>query len=699
MAIVTTSCPHDCSARCLLRCHVEEGVIRRIDTDEGQEPQLRACARGRAYRQRVYHPQRLLQPLVRTGERGEGRFRAISWEEALARVAHELTRVKEEYGNAAIWAATGPGSLTLLHSTPAVSRRFFNLFGGATFKKGGMSGQAAEDASHCTLGVLQAANAPEDILNSRLILLWSWNSAEVVSGCNTTWLLAQGRDRGISVIVIDPRLTDTGVLADEWVPIYPGTDAAMMVAMAYVMLKENLQDQPFLDRYTLGFDRFRAYVMGEEDGQPKTAEWAAEICGVPAATIARLARLYASLKPAALLPGRGMQRAAYGEQSYRAAITLAAMTGNVGVSGGSPAAHWTPGSGEGARIGRLPTGTSPLESVFPTSKWADALLGGEGGYPNIKMVYSVGSNFLNQLPNINKGRRALSRPEAIICHEQFLTPTARFADIVLPVTTHLERCDICVQGEHAIFMPKVIEPLEEARSDLEIFTELAELLGLEGYNGRSDEEWLREFVAGREIPSYEELKERGVYRFQRREKVAFRRQVEEGEPFPTPSGKIEIYSQRLEAMGLPGVPAIPKYVEPWEGRSDPLTASYPIQLITTHGKKTANSVYANLPWLLEVEPHSLWINPLDAASRGIEAGDRVRVFNSRGQTVVPVRITERIMPGVVSLEQGFSYEPGQGTVDYGGSANVLTRDEVTRVGWGGTTNSCLVQVCRYEGEG
>lgn len=697
--IISTGCPHDCGGKCVLRCHVENGVIQRIDTDTGQEPQIRACARGRAYRQRVYHPERLLYPLKRDGERGEGKFKRISWKEALETVAEELTRVRSKYGNAAIWGASGPGSLTILHSTPVVTRYFFNFFGGCTMKKGGMSGQAAEDASYYTLGVIEAASSQEDILNSRLILLWSWNSAEAVLGCNTTWYLAQAKEKKIPIIILDPRLTDTSVLADEWIPIYPGTDAAMMLAMAYVMIKENLHDKAFIDKFTLGFEKFQSHLIGERDGVPKTPQWASEICGVPPEIIEKLARRYAATKPAALLPGRGMQRCAYGEQSYRASITLATMTGNIGISGGSAACRWNP---EGGSIGRLPTGKNPLESVFPSSKWAEVLLLGEnGGYPDIKLVYIVGSNFLNQFPAINKGIKALQKPEFIVCHEQFLTPTARFADIVLPVTTHLERYDISKQshGNYAIFMNKVLEPMGEAKSDLEIFTALSRLLGISGFNDKPDEDWLREFVAQSEIPDYEEFKAAGIYRFRTKEPVAFRRQIAENQAFLTPSGKIEIYSQRLEKLGLPGVPSVPQYVEPWEGRKDHLASKYPLQFISTHGKRTALSVYTNLPWLMELEPHTLWVNPEDAKKKGIENGDKIKVFNDRGSTMLTARVTARIMPGVVSLDHGFWYKPGSDGTDLNGSPNILTRDEVTQLGWGGTVNSCLVQVIKLGSEG
>jgi anaerobic dimethyl sulfoxide reductase subunit A len=286
----------------------------------------------------------------------------------------------------------------------------------------------------------------------------------------------------------------------------------------------------------------------------------------------------------------------------------------------------------------------------------------------------------------------------IVCHEQFLTPTARFADILLPVTIHMEQNDctsIQTMGHSAIFSNKVVEPAAECRSDMEIFADLARRLGLTDYETKSEEELLNDLVAGSEIHDFKEFRRQGVYHFPRpKPLVVFESQITDPvqHPFSTPSGKIEIYSQQLADMERPDViPAIPKYIEPWEGRRDPLRNQYPLQLLTTHGKKTTNSVYVNIPWVQEVEPHAMWINSIDAESRNINQGDLVKVFNDRGILMIQAKVTQRIIPGVVSIDQGFRYQPDENGVDRGGSVNVLTRDEGTPVGDGATTHSCLVQ--------
>lgn len=312
--IIVTSCSHDCGGRCMLKVHVHEGKIVRIETDDGEEPQLRACLRGRAYRQRAYSPDRLKYPMKRTGPRGEGQFERISWDEALDTVAKELIRVKNTYGSASILLLGGSGSQAVLHGAGAVERLLAG-FGGYTRAWGTPSYEAALFSSMATYGTMTTGSAREDLLNSRLIIMWGWNPAVTVWDTNTALTLAKAKEKGIKVVSIDPRLTEsTAVFANEWIPIRPATDAAMLIAMAYVIIEQGLQDQGFLDKYTVGFDKFRDYVTGKEDGTPKTPAWAEKITGVPRATIERLAVEYATAKPAALIPGWGPARGAMGEQ-------------------------------------------------------------------------------------------------------------------------------------------------------------------------------------------------------------------------------------------------------------------------------------------------------------------------------------------------------------------------------------------------
>ncbi|MDO8490394.1 MAG: molybdopterin-dependent oxidoreductase, partial [Dehalococcoidia bacterium] len=335
--VMSTHCSH-CGGACLLKVHVADGVIRRIETDDGDDPQYRACAKGRAMRQRVYAPDRLLYPLKRTGERGEGKFRRVSWDEALDTVAHELKRVSAAYGPDAILFKRSGGDLGAIHNR-APHLRLLSMMGGCSTVWGTHSFEGGIFAQVATYGTVATSNTRDDLPNSRFIVLWGWNPTDTVLQCNTAWYLAQAREAGARVVAVDPRFTNTAALGDaHWIPIRPGTDAAMLVAMAHVIIREKLQDQSFIDRYTVGFDLFKAYVMGEEDGIPKTPVWAEAITGAPAAVIENLARDYATIRPAALIAGIAPGRTAYGEQYHRAAATLAAMTGNVGVHGGDAGA-------------------------------------------------------------------------------------------------------------------------------------------------------------------------------------------------------------------------------------------------------------------------------------------------------------------------------------------------------------------------
>jgi len=327
--VIPTMCASHCGGSCLLKVHVEDGVITRIESDDGEEPQLRACLRGRAYRQRVYARDRILQPFKRVGERGEGKFKPISWDEALDTVASELLRVRDTHGPMAILYIPTAGDITSLHGVFSLMR-LLGMAGGYTSTWGTISFHGGVFASYYAYGTVYASNSRDDLLNSKMIIMWGWNPAVTITGTNTAWYLAQAREQGAKIIAVDPFYTDSAsVFAREWIPIRPGTDAAMLIALAYVMIKENLQDQVFLDAFTIGFDKYKAYVLGLEDGTPKTPSWASAITGVAISTIERLAREYATTKPAALIAGTGPGRSAGGERYHQAAIALASMTGNV----------------------------------------------------------------------------------------------------------------------------------------------------------------------------------------------------------------------------------------------------------------------------------------------------------------------------------------------------------------------------------
>jgi len=304
----------DCGGKCLLQVHVKDDIVSRIEGDDAEEPeQLRACLRCRAYRQVVYHPDRLKYPMKRVGEKGEGKFERTSWDEALDTIAAELKRIKVNYGNSAIFLLTGSGYMGALHSTAGSIGRLFSTFGGYSTYYGNISSEGCVFAVRAQYGDFACGNSRDDLLNSRLIIMWGWDPSKMIFGTNTIYYLVRAKEAGARIIAVDPRYTDTAAaLADQWVPIKPGTDPALLAAIAYVIIRENLHNQEFLDKYTIGFDKYKDYVTGVEDGVPKTPAWAENITGVPQTTIENLAREYANTRPAALMDGLGVARSSRG---------------------------------------------------------------------------------------------------------------------------------------------------------------------------------------------------------------------------------------------------------------------------------------------------------------------------------------------------------------------------------------------------
>ncbi|MEW6266893.1 MAG: molybdopterin-dependent oxidoreductase [Thermodesulfobacteriota bacterium] len=702
--IVISTCGLDCGARCILKVRVEEGKVQSITTDDHPGPGLKACVRGLSQREVLYAEDRLTVPLKRIGPRGSGQFTPVSWEEALDEIAEKLRSVKEQHGPQSVFHLGYSGSFSTLHNTgrTGTGRRFFSLFGGCTTAWGSTSAEAALFASLMTFGTPFNQNSRDNLLHSKVIILWGWNPLETRFGPDTLHYLMEAKRKGIPILCVDPRFNPTAKLLEaQWIPIRPATDTALLLAMAQVLIAENRYDHRFIETHTFGFESFKDYVMGAEDGQAKTLAWAEPITGVPAPTIVQLARDYGLNKPAALCTGWAAGRTAYGEQFHRAAITLAAMTGNIGIVGGHVA-----GGTDFEALGALP-GLPLPNSRFPlvhVTELYDLLLKGQaGGFPSdVKVLYILGCNLLNQWLNVNKGIKALERPELIVVHELFMTPTARFADFVLPVAHFLERQDIgqpWVGGPYNIVMEKAVKPQPQVKSDLAIFTALASRLGIAGYNEKTEEQWLREFVSAVPgFPDYDALMEKKIhFHAVQSPRVAFQKEI--GDPanhrFGTPSGKIEIYSQKIAEMKNPVLPPVPKYIEPWEGVRDPLVENYPFQLISPHARTRVNSSLDNIPKLKALADDDLWLNTEDADNLEVSSGEEVRVYNERGTMIRRVKVTERIRPGVVSLDAGAWYQPDAQGVDQGGCVNLLTIDKKSP-GGAFPCNSCLVQISRLE---
>lgn len=742
---VRVGCPaHNCGGRCLLVAHVCNGKIIRLDADDRPDsvsaPQLRACVRGRSYLRRQYHPDRLVAPLKRVGKRGEGKFEPVSWDEALDLVASNLERVRRQYGFSSIFVPYGTGSYNQLNGSH-VARRLLNLYGGCLGIYNSYSWAATNLATPTVYGTLVTGNQRQDWLNSKYIIMWGWNPAEMRDGTNSDYFIKLAREAGARVVCIDPRHSlSAAALADEWIPIHPGTDSAMMSAMAYVILTERLYDREFVEKHCVGFDAsqmpidgaesYSDYILGTCDGIPKTPQWAETITSVPANTITRIAREYSSFKPAVLYQGYGMQRRAYGEQVVRAGCVLASITGNVGVPGG-----WASGLGLQSPDGGclwtvFPVGENPVKAEIPVFLWTDACQRGKNMTEadgvrgvakldnNIKLIYAVASNCLiNQHADINRSVSILSDEamvEFIVVQDNFLTSSARFADIVLPACTQFETWGVedgWKYGDEVILQPKLVEPLGECKSDYRICAELADRLGIgEAFTGGKDERSWTEFCLNEyrrlrfpDLPTLDEFIESNIGAWTApivQPSVAFTdfRRDPEHYPLKTPSGKIEIFSKQLYDLGNPAeIPAVPKYIPEWESPF-PVEENleFPLQAIGHHTLHRVHSTHDNNDWLEEAFPQRIFINPCDASLRDIHDGDLVKVFNNRGAIVLPCRLTQRILPGVVDIPQGAWYEPGKDGVDYGGCVNVLTSARWTPFAFGSAQHTMMVQVVKHE---
>lgn len=734
--VIPVVCNHNCGGRCVLTAHVKDGVLVRITTDDSadsaQSPQLRACLRGRATRNRLYHPDRLKYPMKRTGRRGEGRFERISWDQAIELIAFRLKSVVDRFGPASVYIQYGTGDGGAISGVSA-ARRLMNLMGGYLGYYGSYSSACLRYTAPYVVGYRDTSSY-RTLEHSRLIILNGFNPAETIFETNSNLYLSRAKDAGAKVVAIDPRLTDTAAaFADQWLPIRPTTDAALFAAMAYVMVKEDLQDQSFLDRYCLGFDEehmppgippgnsYRSYLLGMADGQPKTPEWGAVITGIDAQAITNLAREYARIRPAQLIQGLGPQRHACGEQSVRAGITLACMTGNLGILGGGY------GGGDGGRnlgveIGALPTGVNPVKTRISFFTWTDAIVRGtemteadgvqNGPLPsNIKFIFNIASNVLiNQHADIHRTSRILEdqgKVEFIVVSDQFMTPSARFADVLLPSDHALERNDLGFpwSGEkYVILGSKAVEAPYECRHDYWWLSRVADRLGLGARftEGKTQEDWLRQLIdearkSNPALPSYEDLRRTGIYREEGPPYVAFEREIRDplAHPFRTPSGKIEIFSKTLYDMNRPAdIPAVPKYVAAWEGPADPLTARFPLQCIGPHYRRRTHSTFDETPWMEEADPQTMWISPTDAQARNITEGSRVKVFNDRGALVIRAHITRRMRPGVVAIPQGAWYTPDKEGVCQRGCVNVLTSQRPTALAHGNAQHTVLVEMKR-----
>ncbi|WP_024805177.1 molybdopterin guanine dinucleotide-containing S/N-oxide reductase [Nocardia sp. BMG51109] len=704
-----------------------------------------------------HHPTRVDRPYVRQGwlehgpgapRRGEEPFVPVSWERALDLLSGELRRVYDESGPESVYAGSyGWASAGRFHHAQSQVHRFLNCLGGYVRHVNSYSlgtstvllpyvlGDLYWLLGHCTAKSVLAEHTELVVAFGGL----SPKNAAVgpggVSRHNARSWVAAAQERGCRFVSVAPLRDDTpDVALSEWLAPRPNTDAALMLALAQVLDAEGLADTGFLDRYTVGFDRFARYLRGETDGIVKDPAWAEAITGVPADRIRGLAREMAASRTLVTVSW-SLQRARYGEQPLWLGVVLAAMLGQIGLPGGG----FGHGYGSAANVGEptrqlrvphLPQGANGVETFIPVARIADMLLnpgapyrynGLELTYPDIKLVYWAGGNPFHHHQDLARLRRAFARPETVVVHDGFWTATARHADIVLPATMSIERDDFGAGDNDRMFfpMPALTRPHGEARDDYAIFADLSEKLGVdkEFTEGRTVGEWLRHLYGrwraglaegGRPMPDFDEFwAGEGVeLPVADPAQVVFAdfRADPDAHPLATPTGRVEIFSETIAGFGYDDCPGHPVWLEPEEWLGGPAAARYPIQLV-------ANQPRTKLHSQLDVGAHSLSakiggrepvrLHPDDAAARGLRDGDIVRLFNDRGSCLAGLVVDAAVRPSVAQLSTGAWYDPDPADPSRcrHGNPNALTADvPSSTLSQGCTGQLALVQIEAYRGE-
>ncbi|TCM74948.1 molybdopterin guanine dinucleotide-containing S/N-oxide reductase [Rhizobium sp. BK068] len=677
--------------------------------------------------------------------RGSDRFVEVPWDEAFQIVAGELQRVRHSFGNNAIFGGSyGWGSAGRFHHAQSQIHRFLNSIGGYVRGRDSYSfGAGSVIMPHIVAPMEQLLEQHTD-----------WNSLAnhtelfVAFGglpLRNTQMTAGGagrhrvreaietmRSRGVQFVNVSPLRQDVSVEAD-WFAIRPNTDVALMLALIHVLVSENLHDRAFLDRFCTGSTEVEAYVFGKKDGVAKTAEWAGEITGIPSDQIKRLAMQMATSKTM-INASWSLQRQSHGEQAYWALVTLAAYLGQIGSPGGGFGIGYATlnsiGSDELKVSGpRLPQGSNPIKEFIPVARIADMLLnpggrfdydGNSYQYPDVRLVYWAGGNPFHHHQDLNRFIAAWQKPETIIIHEQFWTSTAKAADIVLPASTTLERNDLGFASREGqlVAMRQFQPPLGEARSDFDIFAGIAEKMGVgeEFTSGRTADQWVehmygefRASVSSRiDLPDFEKFWELGRIEFSRSNKptimLADFRADPDNHPLRTPSGRIELYSEKIAGFGYDDCPGQATWMEPVEWLGADMASRFPLHLVSQEPRRRLHSQLDHSPHsragkIKDREP--VLMNPADAKARNIREGDAVRIFNDRGACLSAAQLTDELLPGVVIIATGAWFDPQSWSRDNSlerhGNPNVLTIDVgSSTLAQATIAQSCLVEIERFD---
>ena len=724
--IVHTVCSHDCPDSCAVLVTVDEqGRAVKVEGDPSQPvTQGFLCGKVAKYLDLVYAPDRILFPLKRKpeaqkGPRPRGReheaFERVSWEEALTGIARRLQQISDEHGSESILPYSYAGTIGVL-GYGSMDRRFFHRLGASRLDRT-ICSEAGGQAWNTVYGK-KLGTPSEDFRLAKLILAWGAN----IHGNNVhLWpMIEQARRAGARLIVIDPYRTRTAALADWQIAIRPGTDSALALGMMHVILNEGLEDRAYIDAMTHGFDRFA------ERAREYTPERAAAWTGMSAAEVEQLAREYATTRPAALRLNYGVQRGEFGGATVRAIAMLPALTGAWKYRGGgavlstSGAFAWNEDAvrrpdlqldsplGRQARLVNMSALGQALTELGQNRERGSEIRDQKNDGPPVHALFVYNSNPGAVAPNQNAVRRGLARSDLFtVVHDLFFTDTTDYADYILPATTFLEHTDI--QGAYGHYFVQLskqaIEPPGEARSNVWLFGQLGQRMGFpEPCFRDAPEEIIRQALGidgdagpdahstnrGMEHITFAALEEQGHI------PLSFHRDPEAHPflpytvgPLPTPSGKIEFYSEALAAEGLDPLPG---FTPPTESRWGEAAKRFPLEFLARKADKYMNSTFANLDGHRKMETRTnqrLEINPTDARARNLAEGEQVRIFNDRGWLQLTAMFNPSLPAGVVAARLDWAkLHPG------GSNANVLTSERLTDIGAGATFYSTLVEVAK-----
>ncbi|MNH75888.1 Dimethyl sulfoxide reductase DmsA precursor [compost metagenome] len=675
-------CPLDCPDTCGLLLHKEHGKIVKV-TGNPEHPITGGaiCNKVRNMTERVYHSERVLYPLKRVGAKGEGKFKRISWEEAVTEIASRYKQLITEHGPETILPYSFYGNMGIL-SVDGMDRRFFNRIGSTKLQQG-ICNAAGNAGFKYTMG-FGGGTIPEDAAEAELFIVWGGNI--VSTNMHMIPIIEKARKRGAKLVVIDVHRNRTGDRADWFIPLYPGTDAALALGMMHVLFDRELVNEAFLARYTVGHEELREHVW------EYTPELVASITGVPAEDIVKLAMMYGETSPAYIHIGNGLQHHDNGGMTVRTITCLPALTGQWLVKGGGAFKSNGPyGKVNSEALEQPGLRPNPEARSVSMNQLGDVLLQLD---PPIHALFVYCANPAVVAPETGKVEQGLLREDLFtVVHDLFITDTAKYADIVLPATSTFENTDLYTSYWHTYvqLQEPVIPAVGESKSNVDTFKLLAKAMGFEDEAFQETEpEMIQAALQAEDNPylkgvTYEALKDRRFVQLNVEERVHYLDRL------TTPSGKIELFSAKLAEAGLPPLPTYVPLHEGYDGQRRPdQEAAYPLMFISPPNHSFLNSTFANVPKLMSLEKGpTLQIHPEDAQLRGINDDDEVTVWNDRGSYVVKAVVADKMLPGTV-VSQGLWWEGGRGRQ----RANALTPSRLADMGGGATFFSTVVDVKR-----